>query len=481
MKRIMTMALLALFLSGCHFYSNDYRNDVLEYAMITDSDDLSKLDEYPNLEYVDLRGSTCYDAILAYAAQHPDVTVRYNVGFGEKRFDATETDIVLNGYETDYESLLQNLKYLPDLKTLHLNQAEFTGAQMEELISAYPGIDITYSVELCGRKYENSVEELDLSHLTSDDVDDAIRTISMLPQLRLVNLTGYGTDGRLSLEHVAQLTEGCPGVDFNYEFTLFGQRVSTLDETLAFDSVQIGNEGVDQIRSALAVMTKCHSVRLDSCGIDNEVMAQLRAEYPDKNISWRVFAGRFSMMTDEEMIRMNHSLRDEQASVLKYCTKVKYMDLTSSKITNIDFANHMPDLECVVLTLTKVEDLSPLANCANLTWLEISSCSRIKDLSALSGLRNLKYLNISNTSIKDVTSLEQLPLERFNCVRSGVKNQILEEFVSKHPDCLTTAKGYALEYGWRYNDKQLKEPFSYYAHMQEVFRYNDKTFKGNTK
>ena len=52
--------LLALTLCGCN---SDYMNEVKEFAMIADHDDLSALEQYPNLEYVDLRGSTCYDAI----------------------------------------------------------------------------------------------------------------------------------------------------------------------------------------------------------------------------------------------------------------------------------------------------------------------------------------------------------------------------------------------------------------------------------
>lgn len=484
MKRIMTMllwvALVALLLPGCQLYTNNYQEEVLEYAMITDSDDLSKLDEYPNLEYVDLRGSTCYDAILTYAQTHPNVTVRYNVTFGEKRFDAAATEITLNGYETDFDLLVRNLKYLPNLKSVHLNEIVATKAQMDELLNTYPDLSITYTVELCGHRYDNTEEELDLSHVTVDELDEAIAAIKLLPNLRQVNLVNHVNEGKLAIDDVIRLAEECPSVLFNYEFILFGQRISTAAQELLFDGAKIGNEGIEQIRAILPIMKQCTSVKLDSCGVDNEVMAQLRSDFPGKNVAWRVFAGKFSMMTDEEMIRMQNSLTDQQAEVLKYCTKVKYMDLQGSKITNIEFANYMPDLECVVITHTKVEDIAPLSNCPNLTWLEASNCY-IQDVEFLSGLRNLKYLNISNTVVSELSPLDEVPLERFNSVKSYVSKSELAEFAAKHPNCYNTDTGNTLGHGWRYEDSRLTQPFPYYAHMEEVFRYNERGYTGNRK
>lgn len=485
MKRIIAMILWALLsimvFSGCQLYHYNYQDNVVEYAMITESDDLSKLDEYPNLEYVDLRGSTCYDAIIAYAETHPDVTVRYNVAVGESRLDQAESDATLNGYEIDFELMLQNLKYLPDLKSVHVNQLMFSIDQINELTGKYPHIDFSYTVDLCGHRYENTVEELDLAYMTSDDIEETIRTVSLLPQLRQVNLVSPSGDGNLAVADVMRLSEACPEILFNYEFYLFGQRVSTLSTELKFDSVPIGNEGIEEVRNALSIMKQCRSVQLDSCGIDNELMAQLRSEFPDQNVAWRIFAGRFSMMTDEIMVRMNFTLNDDQAEVLKYCTNVKFLDLSNSKITHIDFASNMQDLECVVLSSTSVGDLSSLSNCPNLTWLELYNCGQVKELAPLSGLTNLKYLNISGTRVSNLTALDNLPLERLSCVKSAVKDDGFNSFAQKHPDCMVTTKGVALDYGWRYNDKRQQEPHPYYAAMQDIFRYNEKSFRGNTK
>lgn len=485
MKRILTvlalLATISMSFCACQFISHNYQDDVLEYAMITDSDDLSKLDEYPNLEYVDLRGSTCYDAILDYIETHPNVTVRFNVTLGNERYDINDSDIVIDCGGIEYEQLLQDLKYLPKLQSVHMEHVSFSKTQLDALLAEYAQINITYTVDLLGNVYDSTVTSLDLSHMSAGDIDAAIHSISLLPQLQQVELITSTGESKLSIEDVKVLSDSCPGVLFNYEFNLFGQRVSTLSEVWSYDSVNIGNEGVAKIRDVLGIMKNCRSVRLDSCGIDDDVLAALRAEFPDKNIAWRVFAGKYSMMTDEEMVRMQNSLTDHDAEVLKYCTSVKYMDLQGSKINNIDFISYMPNLECVVLTQTKVSDLAPLVNCPNLTWLEVSSCTRVSDLSPLSGLRNLKYLNVSNTLVSDLSELNEVPLERFNCVKARVDNKSLNAFVEKHPDCYTVSVGNTLAYGWRYEDERMTRPFPYYAFMQEIFRYNEKGYQGNRK
>lgn len=56
MRRVVRPAIaitaLITILSGCQLYAVDYNEEVTEYAIITDSGDLSVLDQYPNLEYV---------------------------------------------------------------------------------------------------------------------------------------------------------------------------------------------------------------------------------------------------------------------------------------------------------------------------------------------------------------------------------------------------------------------------------------------
>lgn len=480
MKRTLTLLLLLcmlLALSACH----DYTEDVHEYAMIAESGDLVELDAYPYLEYVDLRGSTCYEEIIQYAQSHPSITVRYNVDLGNERFNQNSTEITLRPSDFQYDVLVENLKYLPELKDLTLSHTELSYEQINELAAAYPNVTIHYDVQFRNQELSSTTTELDISSISSGELEEAMRVISMLPQLKDVYLMDYHGWSSLSIEDVMTLSKAYPSVNFHYDFHLFGQKVSTMDQELILDEADIGNDGVDKIRAALDIMKYCAYVKLDSCGIDDEVMAQLRDDYPDREIVWRIFIDRYSMLTDEEMVRMPTKVTDENSVPLKYCTKVKYIDLYFSKLSDISFVSNMPELECVILTLTTVKDLSPLTNCPNLTWLELVGCGSLKDISPLAQMKNLKYLNISQTGVSDITALENLPLERFRCVKAKVTENDVERFAANHPNCITVIKGSAFGYGWYYNDKDQKEIFDYYKKLEEIFRYNEKGYTGNRK
>ena len=94
---------------------------------------------------------------------------------------------------------------------------------------------------------------------------------------------------------------------------------------------------------------------------------------------------------------------------------------------------------------------------------------------------NLKYLNISFTKVSDISSLEHLPLERFNSMGNNVSPASQAEFAKWHPECLTRFTGkQPYGYGWRYIDNGITYN-DYYANMRIVFRYDDKDYHGNRK
>ena len=474
MKRALTVTLLlilVLTLSACQLYNHDYKEDVFEYALISTDGDLSVLDQYPNLQYVDLRGSTCYDEILAYIQNHPDVTVRFNIELGHKHYNQDETEISLNGYEADYEALLNDLKYLPNLSKLHVDQMTFTKEQLEELTATYPAVDFSYTVEIADMRYDHTATALDLSHLTSNDVADAVSMMSLLPDLTEVRLVNENGESRLTVSDAGTLIHAYPEINFQYQFRLFGQTISTLADKLVYTNVSIGDSGLEQIKEALTILPNCTYIKLDSCGISDATMGQFRADNPDKKVVWRVFADKYSIMTDAEVLYMPNKLDDGDISGLKYCTEVKYLDMTNCKITNINFISSMPNLECAILTLTRISDISPVTNCPNLTWLELANCSLIDNISCLSGMGNLKNLNVSGTKITDISALNNLPLERFKCAKSSIAKSTVEAFADSHPNCMVSNKGLATGHGWRYNDTASKEPCAYYANLMKIFGY----------
>ena len=155
---------------------------------------------------------------------------------------------------------------------------------------------------------------------------------------------------------------------------------------------------------------------------------------------------------------------DTNSAPLKYLTKVKYIDMGhNTEMVDISFVATMPDLEMVIFSGAPIVDLTPLASCPKLEFLEIAWCGLLKDISPLSACKNLRFINLGHTSVKDLSPLDGLPLEQLSFVNSGNKVGFTAAdwaaIQAKHPDCWITweplhdsgATPYSK--GWRYTQE----------------------------
>lgn len=482
MKKLIRMSaliLMVLFLLTACF---DPNKGITDLALVVTADDIVQLDEYPDLQKADLTGSDCYEAIEAYIAAHPEIDVAYTVSLGGIDVAPDVSSLALKPSDFDYNVLTENLKWLPNVNAIEFMDCALTVEQIESLKAIFPALSITYQLGIGEQVCNAETTQLDLSWVQPDQLEEVTAKMKLLPNLVSVKLTADDGSNTLGIQELKSLQEAFPNVMYEYSFELFGKIVSTADERIEYDEVQIGNEGASEIRSALDVLTNCTYAKFDDCGIDSEVMAGIRDDYPNVKVVWRIHVDKFSMLTDETMIRMTHRLVDTNISELKYATEVTYMDIGHNpKLTDISFVACMPKLECVIISGSSVTDISYFANCPNLTWLECCFCGPLEDISSLVGLQNLKYLNVSYTKVSDLTSLENVPLERLNCMHTKVSYDQKNQFLEKHPDCLSVFKGkQPYGYGWRYNDHGYTF-FEYYINMREVFRYDDKEYTGNQK
>lgn len=409
-------------------------------------EDMAKLDFYPNLRTLDLSGSRCYDAILAYMQAHPEVSTTYTVeiqGSGPS-LEIRNTDTSVSLEDVSYiDNLVQLSAYLPKLETIRLSEQAVDAEHFARLREAFPEAQLPYEVNILGTPYDSETTELDLTALTPADVDAVIPALQKLFQLSSVSLSGSDSENGLSSADVAKLSAACPNVSFAYRFTLFGQEISTADERIEFVNADIGNAGVDQIRAILPSMSQLNYLVLDDCGVDNEVMAQLRDDYPEIKVVWRVHFGKYHCLTDTEMIwATGGTVNDGTSEPLKYCTDVKYLDMGHDLMTHIDFVRYMPKLEVAIFAISWVADISPLAECPNLEYLEIFS-SDVTDITPLASCTHLQHLNISNLSeVRDITCLYNLTeLKRLYCTMSYIPADQQEEIRRLLPDC-------EFEFGW---------------------------------
>ena len=323
-----------------------------------------------------------------------------------------------------------------------------------------PTYDLNFSIG--EQQISASMTSLDLSQATAEEVD---RLISVLPALTSLNTLELGTaDGEnpvISWEQVRALEEGLPQATLNYTFSIRGYLFHLSDQILNLNHLVFEDEGAlaEQIASC---MPNLKVLDMDSCGVSNESMAAIRDRFPGVNVVWRVWIGAdYSTRTDVERLMISNPDRGgdlntpESIEGLFYCNKVKYLDMGHNYLMyDISFIRNMPDLEALIIAMTAIKDISPLAGCKNLNYLEYQT-SAAADLTPLSGLTNLKDLNICyNFALRDIRPIMNLELDRLyiGCL-SPVPPEQIAQYKQLHPNCIvndTTED--PTEESWRYGD-----------------------------
>ena len=478
-KLVLLFACLVL-LAGCAAETPGQTDPVVEttapieqLTMVVTEETLLHLEEYTQLKRLDLTGSTCYSAIARYMQAHPRVDVTYTVELETVTVGNKETYLVLDPSACSYETLAENLAYLPRLETVYMPLCEYTPDQMIALVGMYPDIRWSYSVVFLGQELTQDMTALNLSVLTPEQVSTAVSVLHLFPKINQAELMDTQGESLLGLADVKALLEGAPHVDFHYTFSLFGQTVSTKDTALEFVGQDLGSDALTRLREALDVLPVGTRVLLDNCGLENEDLALLRADYPDREIVWRVFVGKNSWLTDTETIRANGILNDANASVLGYCTQVRYADLVHNHdLTDISFLSKMPGLEILLLSGCPVTDLTPLEGSAALRCLELAYCESLEELSPLALCKNLAYLNLSYTKVTDLAVLEDKPLRQLYAVVSVIPWSEQNRLQTAKPDCWFRFDGsQAYGTGWRYEKTGFSTDI--YKEICAIFGYQE--------
>ena len=200
---------------------------------------------------------------------------------------------------------------------------------------------------------------------------------------------------------------------------------------------------------------------------------------------WRIWFGTgYTVRTDVERILASNpgiggELCPDNTGPLKYCTKVKYLDLGhNSYLGNLDFCAYMPDLDTIVIALSNVSDLSPLANCKHLRYAELQT-SALNDLRPLAELYELTDLNICyNFSLTDITPLYGLTkLDRLwiGCLDPVPEEQVAE-MQRRVPDCTINVKDLdPTREEWRWDgsyDNGALKPSASYERLREDMQYD---------
>ena len=502
---LMICALLLLSLCGCGEVTigtkesgTKVERDVTEFTGVLTAEQLPYLDKLTKLQYADLSGSACYDEILAWAAAHPQVGVRFTLplpGGGTVENSASSLDLSTLRREQlpEARALMDRLVSLRSVDLGAFGRNDLTPADILELRSAYPQIDFSYPVLLQGQPLQLDAVSLDLSRSDGAEIDTLLPWLPYMTQLGYIEL-GEGGDAalsRVSWDRVKAIRDACPQASVGYRFTLYGRDMDLNETTLDFNHMTIGDQGA-LIKAVAVCLPNLQLVDMDFCGVDDEHMEEIRDALPNAEVIWRIWFGNnydtrtgggYSVRTDVTRIVASNpdkagELTPENTKSLKYLTKMKYLDLGhNSYLSSIDFVRYMPDLEVAILCMGNWCDASPLASCPKLEYAELQTTC-LSDLRPLSGLTNLRHLNLCfNFALHDISPLYGLQLERLwiGCLDPVPPEQI-ETFRQLHPGCRVDVESTdPTQTYWRFTGMNeyggmIADPR--YALLREQFEYD---------
>ena len=368
--------------------------------------------------------------------------------------------------DRDFEELCGELPALTELRKAHFPEDSLSVEQVRRIQELRPDVELDYDFTVNGKPGSISYTRLDLRSADRSGMQSWLEWAACMPQLQSVELgSGDADDGHIPWAALAALRAARPELKVNYAFTLYGQDFTLESKEMNLTHIPIDDQGA-LVKGVTACMPNLVYLDMDSCGVDNEHMAEIRDQLPQANVVWRIWFGvvghgtaGYSVRTDVERILASNpgiggELDPENTEALKYCTKVKYLDLGhNSYMRSIDFVRYMPDLEAVVLAMGNWFDASPLENCTKIRYAELQTTC-LSDLRPLTKLKNLEDLNLCYCfALHDISPLYELP--QLKRLYLGKLTPVPAEQVAKMqeiaPDCeIDTTVLNPTDGHWRY-------------------------------
>ena len=240
-----------------------------------------------------------------------------------------------------------------------------------------------------------------------------------------------------------------------------------------------------EVKALLAEYPKLQKVNMFSMPLTASQADELSALYPQIEFGWTLKIGPDHLVrTDATAFSTLHRSGDighsaKALSVLRYCKKLKALDIGHNHVDDISWLTELPDLRVLIIAINRITDLTPLASLPRLEYLELFS-NRITDLAPLSGLTRLMDLNICYNRISDFSPLYEMTwLKRLwigraaNRGNPGVPQEVIDTLKAKLPATAIDYRSEPTLGGWREHPHYdvIHEMFSgiYYIPFSDSF------------
>ena len=291
-------------------------------------------------------------------------------------------------------------------------------------------------------------------------------------------------DATASTEYDALLAlrEKLPNCDIDWVYEFQGVSYPS-------DTTELKVTDMTGLEDALRYLPALTDVDLLEAGAAIEDLDRFSEIRPDVFWLWEFNFHGFRIRTDilvySSLQPIGFVPRDEAFyyPILKYCTKLKALDLGHNSFRDISLIGRMTDLEILILADDHLTDASCLSNLHNLIYLELFMNDELEDFSFLDDLTKLKDLNLCYC--EHLTSLEfikHMPDLEFMLVKyTGLDVDYYNETKANNPQIRMTYWDGDIEStnsGWRdtARNHMIRCAFSNWPDIVRYEHYNDMDF-----
>lgn len=384
---------------GQRKYPRDTTQLQLSGEPLPDVQELARLEQ---LQVLDLRQiAVKAEEYEKLRAALPDCEILWNIPFQGEVWDMDTRELTVTALTPED---LDIVGLFPQLQTIEASRCPDL-EQLAQLKARYPQLNVIYQVEVGGQQVKSDTEFLELRDADPAELQQAL---AFLPEVKTVELQGTMPEQ----QDMEALIRAFSEIDFLWECTMFGQRVSTDARELDLSGIRI--PAAEEVERYFPYFPYLERVILCDCGLPSEELDALWKRHPEIRIVWSVDVGFMHLRTDTTaLMPYKHGyrgaegggkLKDEDCGELKYLVDLVCIDFGHMWVQDLSFVQYMPKLEYLLLCSNGITDISPLAGLQNLKYLELFT-NPITDISALAQCPALEDVNLSYLDIEDVTPL----------------------------------------------------------------------------
>ena len=345
-----------------------------------------------------------------------------------------------------------DLKEFKNLKEVDMGKNNIYKEELNKIKKMYPDINFkgVSKINIYDLDILENVESLDLSSVVVDN-----KLIDYLKEFKKLKKVDLG-DNKLNLDTQLELSNKYPKIAFIWLVDVNGAYYKSDIEELNLGKEKIYDK--EKLVKSLTLLKNLKKLEMEGSNLSNDELGSLRETFPNIEINWRVKLGKWSLRTDAEtfsvwIVDYNYRrMNSKNIQVLKYCTKLKALDLGHQVIEDASIiGDYLPELRVLILADNKLKDINFISKLKKLHYLELFM-NDITDLSPLNDLDGLVDVNISfNYHLKNIEPLFNKPkLERLWLVSDNISKVDYQRLKDAYPNAKVNNLGPgSTKQGWR--------------------------------